>query len=70
MIKGKEEIHKKGKDKIKFSAMTDTKLEEIDFIVRSTYNPVLRSFNYSSNFQKRYPNPACAPENGANNGNH
>ena len=63
----------KGKDKAQVNAISEAKVEEVDFISRNSHNPAWKSQNYGSNFQKPY-NPAGAPNynnnnNGANNGN-
>jgi hypothetical protein len=62
IIKGKEEVQ---------VAITNAKVEEIDFIARN-FNPAWKIQNYGSNYQKPYPNHAGVPNkfnNGGNNGN-
>ena len=58
------------------NAITNSNIEEVDFIAHNPYNTALKSQNYEWNFQKQYSNPAGALDNnnfnnydGANHGN-
>jgi hypothetical protein len=35
-------------------AITDVRIEDVDFIARSSYNPAWKGQNYGSNFPKQY----------------
>ena len=65
----------KGKESTQVNAITNSNVEEVDFIARNPYNPAWKSQNYGSNFPKQYNNTAGVPNNnytngsGASNGN-
>jgi hypothetical protein len=50
----------KGKEEIQDNATSNAKVEELDFIA-SNINPIWKSQNYDSNYQKPYPNQAGIP---------
>ena len=56
----------KGKE-AQVNAISQTNIEDVNFIARNPYNPAWKSQNYGSNFQKPYTNPAGAPNNNNNN---
>ena len=56
----------KGKE-AQVNAISQTNIEEVDFIARNPYNPAWKSQSYGSNFQKPYSNPAGAPNMNNNN---
>ena len=52
----------KGKENTQVNAITNSKVEEVDFIDKNPYNPAWKSQNFGSNFQKQYTNPAGVPK--------
>lgn len=48
----------KGNEDTQVNAITNTNVEEVDFIACNPYNPAWKSQSYGSNFQKQYSNLA------------
>jgi hypothetical protein len=65
----------KGKENTQINSITNSNVEEVDFIARNPYNPASKNQNFGSNFQKQYTNPTGVQNynyndgNGATNGN-
>jgi hypothetical protein len=59
----------KGKENTEVNAITNSNVEEVDFIARNSYNLAWKSQNFGSNFQKQYTNPVGVQNNNYINGN-
>jgi hypothetical protein len=49
-----------GKEENQINAVTNAKVEDVDFLASNFFNPAWKNQNYGSTFQKPYPNPLVA----------